>query len=92
MWTRPPKLKLSPPYKVRSVSEKTPNWNTGTATVCSSRRSRTSDPPVEWPVTVTVYFVRMPLKPVYGPALMFASCSGFGLPALAPVSGVHEMA
>ena len=27
-------------------SPKMPNWNTGTATVCSSRRSRTSELPV----------------------------------------------
>ena len=45
MWTRPPKLKSGPAKKLRSLSEKIPNWNTGMATVCMVRRMRTSEPP-----------------------------------------------
>src|SRR5258706_6703629 len=81
---------------VRSVSEKTPNWYTGTATVCSSRRSRTSAPPLESAVTVMGYLVMMPLNPAYGPDVIVVPVveSGIGFPKLGPGvgSGVHVTA
>ena len=69
--TRPPKSKFGPAKKLRSFSEKMPNWNTGTATVCTSRRMRDSafppPPTVDLAVTVIVYGVTSPRRPWKGP-------------------------
>jgi hypothetical protein len=47
-------LKSGPAWKLRSVSEKIPNWNTGTATVCRVRCILTSEFVVVRAVTVAV--------------------------------------
>ena len=52
--TRPPKSKFGPAKKLRSFSEKMPNWNTGMPTVCISRRMRTSASPAVRAVTSIV--------------------------------------
>src|SRR5208282_6189583 len=51
---RPPKLNTGPGKKLRSVCEKTPNWNTGMPTVCVVRCSLTSEPAVVRAVTLRV--------------------------------------
>ena len=61
--TRPPNAKFGPAKKLRSFSEKMPNWNTGMPTVCISRRIRTSAPPVVRAVTSIVYGVMSPVRP-----------------------------
>ncbi len=89
VWTRPPKSKSSPPKNVRSVSENTPNWNTGTAMVFRMRRRRTSDLPVfDRAVTVIGYSVTMPLNPWYGPLVMLLPRGSFGA-GLPLTSGVN---
>ena len=70
MWTRPPNAKFGPAKKLRSFSEKMPNWNTGIATVCIVRRMRTSAPPVVRAVTSMLYGVIRPIRPWYGPAVI----------------------
>ena len=63
VWTRPPNVKLGPAKKLWSFSEKMPNWKTGIATVCMTRRIRTSALPVVFAVTSMVYGVIRPTRP-----------------------------
>ena len=65
--TRPPKLKFGPAKKLRSFSEKMPNWKTGIATVCSVRVRLASDPSGRRAVTVIVYGVARPTSPWNAP-------------------------
>src|SRR3990170_8624865 len=65
--TRPPKLKLGPGKKLKSVSEKTPNWKTGIATVSRLRLRWTSPPEAVRAVDSSVYCVRSAISPWYGP-------------------------
>ncbi len=65
--TRPPKLNGGPAKKLRSFSEKMPNWKTGMATVCSVRVRLVSDPSRSRPVTSMSYGVARPTRPWNGP-------------------------